>query len=79
MKTAISIPDDLFDAADRLARRLDISRSELYQRAVSAFVAAHDQEAVTETLNQVHTKGEAVRVEHVVQRLRDVWLEVEEW
>ncbi|MHC5004361.1 MAG: ribbon-helix-helix protein, CopG family [Planctomycetota bacterium] len=79
MKTAISIPDDLFDAADRLARRLDMSRSELYQRAVQAFLNEHDQDAVTETLNHVHTKSETGRVDHVVKQLRNVWLDVEEW
>jgi mRNA-degrading endonuclease toxin of MazEF toxin-antitoxin module len=33
VKTAISIPDPLFDAAERLAKRLRIARSQLYCRA----------------------------------------------
>jgi metal-responsive CopG/Arc/MetJ family transcriptional regulator len=38
LKTAISIPDNLFEAADKVARRLGISRSELYQRAIARFL-----------------------------------------
>ena len=43
MKTAISIPDPLFERADALARRLRVSRSELYARAVAIFVAENDE------------------------------------
>jgi len=53
MKTTISIPDDVFEDAERLARRLKISRSRLYARAVAEFVARHDDDQVTSTLNQV--------------------------
>lgn len=53
MKTAISIPDDLFDEADALARRLKTSRSELYSRAVRAYVADHETETITESLDRV--------------------------
>ena len=37
MKTAVSIPDAVFDAAERLAERLGLSRSELYARAIDAY------------------------------------------
>jgi len=53
MKTAISIPDDLFAQADDLARRLNQSRSELYSRAVREYVAKHAPDRVTESLNRV--------------------------
>jgi metal-responsive CopG/Arc/MetJ family transcriptional regulator len=53
MKTAISLPDDLFEAADALAARLGVSRSELYARAVAEYVAKHRQEDVTAQLNAV--------------------------
>ena len=53
MKTAISLPDDLFQAADSLAARLGLSRSELYARAVAEYVAKHRQEDVTAQLNAV--------------------------
>ncbi|MBE0418214.1 MAG: ribbon-helix-helix protein, CopG family [Coriobacteriia bacterium] len=53
MKTAISIPDDVFDDADRLAKRLNKSRSEIYSRAVREYVARHSPDEVTEALDRV--------------------------
>lgn len=56
MKTAISIPDRLFDRADELARRFRISRSELYARAVERFVDAHDDAATRAALDEVYVR-----------------------
>ena len=56
MKTAISLPDAIFRDADRLAKRLKKSRSNLYTEAVAEYVARHEPEAVTEALNQVAKK-----------------------
>lgn len=53
MKTAVSLPDDVFAQAERLAKRLKITRSQLYSRALSEYVARHAPNAVTETLNRV--------------------------
>ena len=55
MKTAISIPDPIYRAADRLARRLGLSRSRLYAKAIAAYVERHREEATTEALNQVYS------------------------
>lgn len=54
VKTAISIPDELFAAGDRLARRLGLSRSELYARALSRYLAGADDSDVTDALDQVY-------------------------
>jgi len=53
MKTAISIPDDLFVDAERLAKALKQSRSQLYCHALREYVARHAPDEVTETLNEV--------------------------
>lgn len=53
MKTAISIPEPVFKKADKLAKRLKISRSRLYSQAVADFVARHDDDAVTEAIDRV--------------------------
>ncbi len=53
MKTAISIPDDVFNEAEALARRTRKSRSEVYARAVHEYVARHSADKVTETLDLV--------------------------
>ena len=53
MKTAVSIPDDLFDEAEVLARELKTSRSAIYARALAAFIDDHDPDRVTEAMNKV--------------------------
>ena len=53
MKTAVSIPDEVFDKADRLARRMKKSRSELYSRALAEYLARHSPDPVTEAMDQV--------------------------
>jgi len=53
MKTAISIPDDLFADAERLARELKKSRSRLYGDAVREYVARHSTESITESLDRL--------------------------
>lgn len=53
MKTAISLPDDLFASADAYAQRLEISRSELYASALREYLARHDEDSVTAALNAV--------------------------
>ncbi|MBV9438535.1 MAG: ribbon-helix-helix protein, CopG family [Candidatus Eremiobacteraeota bacterium] len=53
MKTAVSLPDPVFGEAERLARRLNKSRSELYRDAIVEYIARHDPEVVTELLDRV--------------------------
>ena len=54
MKVAISLPDQLFDAAELLADELNVSRSQLYARALSEFIDRRDGAAITEKLNAVY-------------------------
>jgi Predicted transcriptional regulators containing the CopG/Arc/MetJ DNA-binding domain and a metal-binding domain len=54
VKTAVSIPDALFDAADRAAHRLGLSRSELYARALERFLGDEPDEAITARLDEVY-------------------------
>lgn len=53
MKTAVSVPDDLFAQVDRLARRSRRSRSEVYSAALREYVARHAPDEVTATLDAV--------------------------
>ena len=54
MKVALSIPDELFDSAETLGKRLGVSRSRLYTAALADFVTKHQNRGVTERLNAVH-------------------------
>ena len=73
MKTAVSIRDEVFDAAEHAASVMGISRSQLYTKAVEEFVSRHSREHVTERLDAVYGGAESSssldgRLEHL-QRL----------
>jgi len=53
MKTAVSIPDDVFREAERLAARLRTSRSRLYARALGELLARYDDDHITAAMNGV--------------------------
>jgi predicted transcriptional regulator len=62
MKTAISLPDAIFEDAERLAKRLGTSRSGLYARALTEFLARHSPAEVTAALDRAISEvGEEVR------------------
>jgi predicted transcriptional regulator len=61
MKTAVSIPDQLFQRAEELARRLGKSRSQVYREALSEWVCRRDPGAVTAALDElVEELGDSV-------------------
>jgi metal-responsive CopG/Arc/MetJ family transcriptional regulator len=53
MKTAVSVPDEIFKDIERLARRARKSRSEVYSAALKEYVARHAPDEITETMNRV--------------------------
>lgn len=59
MKTAISIPDELFVAADALAAKLEMSRSGLVAAALAEYIARHRAGRVTERLDAVYAAEES--------------------
>jgi metal-responsive CopG/Arc/MetJ family transcriptional regulator len=78
METAISIPDPLFKAADAIAQRLGLSRSELYTRALQTFIAAHDKQYITEALNQVYSENPS-SIDPTVTQMQIASLLHEDW
>ena len=52
MKTAVSIPDDIFKGAERLAKRSRKSRSRLFSEALKEYLARHTPDEVTEAMNR---------------------------
>jgi len=53
MKTAISLPDEVFEAAERYARRVGKSRSRVYAEALAEYLARHGPDEVTAAMNAV--------------------------
>lgn len=56
MKTSVSIPDALFMAAEREAKRLSVSRSQLYANAIREFLKSRSSEEITRRLNEVYSE-----------------------
>ncbi len=77
MKTAISLPDDLFVLADEFAKARGISRSELYATAVREYLSAQRTDTLTEQINKVCQDVDTRRPIDVARSTRRKLLEVE--
>ena len=77
MRTAISISEPIFEAAEQLARQLGISRSELYTTAIATFIKAHRAEHITEQLNQLYV-AEDSSLAQVVEQLQAISIQQNE-
>lgn len=78
MKTAISLPDPLFEAVEELAKGLRMSRSELYARALEAFLRSHQKAAITERLNRIY-KDQRSELDSAVAAIQLASLPRDEW
>lgn len=56
MKTAISVPDELFREADAYAKRHGASRSKLYSDAVAEYLAKRRRRDITDRLNEIYSR-----------------------
>lgn len=59
MRTVVSIPDTLFAAADAVAARLGITRSDLYAAALAELIAKHDPDHLTKRLDEIYATEES--------------------
>ncbi len=78
MKTAISIPDTLFKEAERLTKRLRIPRSQLYAKALEAYLQRQRSKGIKEALDEVYST-ESSELDPVIARLQGEALGREEW
>lgn len=78
VKTAISIPDDVFEQAELLAKEMGFSRSELYSKAVAAYLASWRNEDITKALNEVYDQ-EPATLDPVLAEMQIHSLPDEEW
>ena len=78
MKTAVSIPDDIFQGAERYARRTKKSRSRLFSEALQEYLARHAADEVTEAMNSVCAELGETKDPFVSSSARRV-LERSEW
>jgi metal-responsive CopG/Arc/MetJ family transcriptional regulator len=78
MKTAISIPDPIFDAAEKFAKRTGVSRSQLYAKAMKAYLKGHQNDSVTKKLNEIYS-DEASHLDNAIQSIQFLSLPKDEW
>lgn len=78
MKTAVSIPDDVFEKVERFAQRAKRSRSEVFSAALREYIARHASDEVTEAINRTIDEIGDQREEFVAAAGRRV-LEKTEW
>jgi metal-responsive CopG/Arc/MetJ family transcriptional regulator len=78
MKTAISIPDPVFEEAEDLARKLRLSRSELYTRAVRAYLDANSGTRIREALDRVYAVEDS-RIDPALLRAQLAVMPDEAW
>ena len=53
MKTAISVPDDVFELSERLAKKLKVSRSQVYAMGIRKLAEENDKKALVAKINKV--------------------------
>jgi hypothetical protein len=78
MKVAVSLPDPVFDAAERLAGQLKVPRSQLYAEALSAYLGTRGAAAITEQLNAVYVE-ESSGLDAILSAAQARTIENEAW
>jgi metal-responsive CopG/Arc/MetJ family transcriptional regulator len=78
VKAAVSLPDPLFEAADELANRLGISRSELFAAALEAYLRDRRQAGVTEKLNEIYGEEDS-SLDPAIATIQSASLSRDEW
>ena len=80
MKTAVSIPDRVFESAEKLASRLGMSRSRLYATALASLVEKHREDIITSRLNEIYgPHGVKSSLEREVSNLQVRSITREKW
>jgi metal-responsive CopG/Arc/MetJ family transcriptional regulator len=70
MKTAVSLPDELFTKAEKKAKRLGVSRSRLFAIALEEYLQESDYQDTTNRLNEIYDThsnaldSEIVKMQH---------------
>jgi metal-responsive CopG/Arc/MetJ family transcriptional regulator len=78
MKTAISIPDSIYKAAEKLTTQLGMTRSALYTKAIKQFLLEYRNDKIFEKLNTVY-ENEPSNMDPVLEKIQSISLEEDEW
>jgi len=78
MEIAVTIPQDMVQRAEEVARKLGISLNELYTRALNHFLEAQGESEITRKLNEIY-ENEDSSPDPVMTQLQFTTLNEEEW
>ncbi len=78
MKTAISLPDSVFEEAEALSAKLGLSRSELYTKALKAYLHKYNRNRILNKLKQVYSE-ESSELDPLLTRMQFLSLPCEDW
>ncbi len=78
MKTAISVPNDVFELSERLAKKLKVSRSQIFAMGVKKLGEELDDDEITAKLNEFYSKEKA-EIDPVIMKMALLSLPKEEW
>jgi metal-responsive CopG/Arc/MetJ family transcriptional regulator len=78
MKTAVSVPDELFRQGEAEAKKLRMSRSKLYATALAEFLDRKRSKSITERLNEVYSKHDS-KLDPALERMAIETLRKERW
>jgi metal-responsive CopG/Arc/MetJ family transcriptional regulator len=67
MKVAVSVPDQIFEAAERLAKQRSVPRSQIFAEALAAYVESRSSETITSELNEIYCREESAVEDGFVQ------------
>lgn len=80
VKTAVSLSQEVLSNADKLAESLSTSRSQIFEMALSEFVARHQNQQLLEQLNDVYSEESTIEETQLIQRMKSVYKSaIEEW
>jgi metal-responsive CopG/Arc/MetJ family transcriptional regulator len=78
MKTAISVPDEVFELSEKLAKKLKVSRSKIFAMGVKKLAEEYDEDEVTARLDEFYSKEKA-EIDPVIMKMAALSLPKEEW
>jgi metal-responsive CopG/Arc/MetJ family transcriptional regulator len=78
MEIDLTLPEPIFEASERLAAHMGVTRSELYTQALVAFLAEHADEQITSKLNEIYGE-ESSTLDPVFAQLQALSVSPEQW
>lgn len=78
MKTAISIPNNLFKNAEKAAKKIGITRSSLFSRAIEEYLENHSQTHITKKLNSIYSQEDS-KLDSNIIKMQAKTIQKENW